>query len=661
MPFDLSSAVPVTTAPNPFADQPPAGGAPAGAAPAAAVAAAGAQAAPQAVAQPVAQPAGAGGFDLSSAVPVTAATQPTEPGNAASPGWWQRLQLPEQDPNSVENTIRRTLGAPAVGANPEFEKVANADSPFPDVMPVAPNALKNLASAAGSGIKYLLRGGEANIPKVAANIDAAAKAGTALSVGQTTGNRAVQAAESFLSKYPGSAGVMAKKGAAEASEIGSQVEKIADDLSPNATPFVAGRTIEKGLSGPGGFVDRFKQGMSHLYDQLDPFFRYSDGSSKAVKLPNTLDALKKLNPSIPGAPETSKFFKNAKLQGVTDAIESDVGSKQAFGERPNIKASNEMVKPAFRPADLQDMFEKAGGDNLPYEAVKKIRTLVGEQLEGSGLASDVPRSKWKSLYAALSKDLDSAAIATGDPAAAKAMQRANAFTRAGHQRIDGILDKIAKQDIPERLFNSAVNAEDMRSGATKVGTIMKSLTQGERDVVKSAFIRRMGTAAAGQQGAEGGAFSSQTFLTNWNKMSQQAKDVMFSSKDGNLRGALDAIAKTAENIKEGGKVFANPSGSGQIVAASSLASGIAGAATSGRLGAAATLLGTVPAANLTAKLLTNPRFVGWLARASKSAGPDLARQAVISLGKTMQGEPDDVQQDAQDYARAVAGGSTVPQ
>jgi hypothetical protein len=54
---------------------------------------------------------------------------------------------------------------------------------------------------------------------------------------------------------------------------------------------------------------------------------------------------------------------------------------------------------------------KVGG--IPYEALKKLRTLVGNEMADSGFASDVPRSKWKPLYAALSKDMAAAAQGAG--------------------------------------------------------------------------------------------------------------------------------------------------------------------------------------------------------------------------------------------------------
>ncbi|WP_162600759.1 hypothetical protein [Paraburkholderia sp. C35] len=638
--------------------------------------------------------------------------QPQPAGSSAtgeSPTILQRLGLPQADPNSVENTVRKVFGAPAVGANPEFEKVANADSPFADVMPTSPTLLRDLGRAVAAPVKYLLRGGDANAPAMQKVIDTFKEAGTAPSVGQATGKRVAQATESLLGKYPGGAGVMAKRGEEQASEFARKAEEIANRLSPSATPSVAGRAIEQGLSGPGGFVDRFKQGQKALYDKLDAYIK----PQTPVNVSSTAKALASMNEDISGAEALSKFFKNRKIQDIETALKADTAGtgagvlvvppnattaeargaashgllrKQAAEVRegqaplygrsaptrnPYTGKTGPSVRMAGRPSDVTIEPSNAatpsyaggktipipGGsptNQLPYEALKKLRTLVGDEISNGSLVSDVPRSKWKALYAALSSDLEGAAKATGNADAVKAMDRANAFSRAGHARIEDVLDKVAKQDLPEKVFKSAVNPADMEAGATKIQGIMKSLTNEERSVVKSAFIRRMGTASAGQQGAEGGLFSSQTFLTNWNKMSAAAKDVMFSSADGNLRKSLDAIAQTADRIKQGGKVLANPSGTGPVVAATGLISSVGTALGTGNLGVAGGLLASAAGANLTSKLMTNPRFVGWLARATKISNPELARQAVLSLGKTMQGEPDDVKDDAENYASAAA-------
>lgn len=480
-------------------------------------------------------------------------------------------------------------------------------------------------AAGAAATRNALRGSAENIPNMLDRMKTFQEAGsTTPSVGQVTGNRNSQALESLLSKTPGGAGKMAQRAEQQADEIGAQAAKIADGLSPSATPSVAGRTIEKGLSGPGGFVDRFKQGQTALYNKLDQFIK----PDSQVKVDRTKQALAAMNQDIPGAENLSRFFKNSKIQQIESALKADTGSTQSAGMT---------VKQA---------------DRLPYEAVKKLRTLVGDEISNNSLASDVPRSKWKALYAALSSDLDDAAKATGNPAAVKAMQRANTFSRAGYARIEDVLDKVAKQDIPEKVFKSAVNPADMQAGATKISSIMKSLTPVERDVVKSAYIRRMGLASAGQQGAEGEKFSTQTFLTNWNKMSPQAKSVMFSGQDGRLRVALDQIAKASESIKSGSRVFANPSGTSHAAAQIGLVSGVAGAIASGHLGVAAGLLGGAGGANLTARLMTYQPFVQWLAKTTKLS-PAAVPAALSSLERSMQSAPDDVKQDADRYAQAL--------
>jgi hypothetical protein len=557
---------------------------------------------------------------------------------------------PKADPNRVENAVRGFFGAPKVGENPGYEEALSADSPFPDVLPTSPTLLRDIGGALGQGARYLLRGAESNIPSIREAIDTFTKAGTTPSMGQATGGRVAQAAESLLGKYPGGAGVMARKGTSQASEIGRKVTSIADNLSPTATPSTAGRAIEKGLSGEGGFVDRFKRGQQHLYDQVDQFIP----AQTRVGVSNTARALASMNQDIGGAEALSRFFKNSKIQGIEGAFRADVS-----GTRPGVMriAPNAPTRPGGLPGygAGRDVAIPGGSptNQLPYEAVKKLRTLVGDEISNHSLVSDVPKSKWKALYASLSQDMDAAARATGNPAAARAMQRANQFSRGGYDRIGGILDKVSKQDIPEKIFESSVNPADMKAGASKIGAIMKSLNPAERDVVKSAFIRRMGVARAGVQNAEGDVFSPQTFLTNWANMSPQAKDVMFASADGELRRGLNAVAKTAERIKEGAQVFANPSGSGPAIAATGLISGAATAAATGNFGVATSMLGSAAAANLTSRLMTNPKFVNWLAKASAQRSPELARQTFLLLGKAMQGQPQDVKDDANRYAHSA--------
>lgn len=588
---------------------------------------------------------------------------------------WMKPAAPAEKPMTQEEydkgSFFQKVGGPKPGeTRSDFsKKVQSVDMPFPDILPggsMMANAvaregggLAGAASALGKGavnvgkevldtvgapVKYLLRGGESNLPAMRQNMSTFQAAGAQPSVGQATGGRTPQALESLLAKTPGAAGRMTSKATEQQAAIGGKVAGTADSLASDATPFVAGRTIEKGLQ---GFVTRFRAQQGELYGKLDQFIP----ATAPIRVENTQKALNALTEPIKGAEEVSKILANNKIVSINQALTRDLGGVP--GKEISILGAD--GNPISKVT--------VGGDptktELPYEAMKSLRSKVGELLSGNELIAEAPKAQLKRLYAALSDDLGAAAKATGNPDAIKAMDRANSYTKAGHDRIDAVLDKVQSRGLPEEIYKAATNLSDMQAGASKIGTIMKSLTPEERDVVKSAFIRRMGAAKPGVQNEAGDVFSSQTFLTQWNQMSPQAKAVMFSSKDNELRAGLDSIAETASRIKEGSKVFANPSGTGPATAQMGLAgaAGAAGvAAMTGHAAPAAALISGVAAANLSARLMTWPRFVTWLAKAAKLPDEQLAMRMpglINILRANMADAPDDVKQDADSYIQSV--------
>lgn len=546
----------------------------------------------------------------------------------------QMAAAPERQAASGATGGAASQTAEEAGAGPVGQAVAGVAGSLAPSVAVAGPAMAT---------KRLIRGSDENIPSMQERAKTFKEAGAANpSVGQVTGSRTAQAFESALSKMPGGAGVMTKAAEKEAAEIGAKATEIADKLSTTASPATAGRAIEKGISGPDGFISRFKAGQKALYDKLDQYLPQQAN----VDVSNTKKTLAAMNSDIEGAPELSKWFKNARIQGIESSLTSDISG----------------------PAGKNPVHAAGGGSPtgatnvLPYEAVKKLRSLVGSELENGGIASDVPRSKWKALYASLSQDLDGAAAATGNKDAVEAMNRANRFTRAGHARIDDVLDRvIGKDKVPEAIYKAATDTGNMQAGATKIASVMKSLVQGERDVVKSAFIRKMGQATAGNQDAEGSVFSTQTFLTNWNKISPQAKAVLFSGKDGETRAALDAIAKSAEMIKTGSKIFSNPSGTGQALTAigeiAGTASAVGGAIGTGHpITAAGILLGVgsgIGATNISARMMTNPNFVRWLAKSTKLSSGALP-SAITSLQRVHDKQDEGVKADIENYLDSVS-------
>lgn len=104
---------------------------------------------------------------------------------------------------------------------------------------------------------------------------------------------------------------------------------------------------------------------------------------------------------------------------------------------------------------------------------------------------------------------------------------------------------------------------------------------------------------------------------------------------------MDQVAKVAANLREGSQVFRNPSGTSQATNQAAAAGGLALAVVTGNMGAAGAIGSGMAGANLSARLLTNPRFVRWLARTTKMPAGAYG-SAVNSLAATAKetGDPD---------------------
>lgn len=435
----------------------------------------------------------------------------------------------------------------------------------------------------------LIRGGEAGRQRVADNLAAFREAGSSPTVGQATERPIIQGLETGLSQTPGATGRMLGTARNQADEIGQTVGGIAERLSPKAGAVEAGESVAKGLE---GFKAGVKAQQTNLYDKLDEFIP----KTAPIRIDRTKDALAALNTDIDGAPALSAMFKNSRIQGIENALQSDIKSgTTAYGAQASRKTME-----------------------MPYESIKKLRTLVGKEIDNATFVSDVPRDKWRALYAALSDDLGEAAVKAG-PEAEGAWRAANSFSRQMMTRLDE-LASIGGKDTPEQVFNAAMMGS--RDGDTILNRVVSSIPKENRKDLAAAVIQKMGRPTAGAQNDVGDAFSTASFLTNWNKLSPKAQQTLFGrTGDKNLLAELGNLAAVSSNIKEGSRYLANPSGSGAAIGRLLMGSGLAGSAFTGNLPALAGIAGTAGTANLLARLLTNPNVVEALGRSTQLSVP----------------------------------------
>lgn len=547
--------------------------------------------------------------------------------------------------------ISSGTGAAAAGTTREKGGGAAAQTVAGLLGAAAPSVI---ASGGAAALRGIMRGGEEGRQRTAQNIDTFENAGTTPTVGQATESRSGRLAETMLGKTPGSAGVMAKKAEDQSAQISGKVGDLADSLSKRTGATQAGTAIKQGVIADGGFRQYFKERQGALYDQLDQHIN----KGTRIDVTNTKNALAELNAEIPGAPNTSKFFQNAKIGGIQGALTAD--TETAAGPISQLGPIQKQLMAQLPPAERTAMANAMIDGKLPYEALKKLRTLVGTEMADSSIVSDVPRSKWTALYGALSKDLGAAAEEAG-PKATAAFERANSFTSAGMKRLE-TLDPILGTKDPEDIFRAATSG--MQEGATTIRAVMRSLPEPAQKQVAATVLKRLGIANAGKQDATGEVFSPETFLTNWNKIGADSKQALFSKYGPEFTKNLDDVAKVASNLRTGSKIFSNPSGTEAALTSRLGIAGILYGLIFGHPWTAAALAGGMAGAHVGSKyLMTNPEFVSWLAKSTQAPSGSLPA-LLTSLANTSKSWNERDRAAAQDYisaARAKAQSGSAQQ
>lgn len=465
-----------------------------------------------------------------------------------------------------------------------------------------------LGTGGAAAVRGLVRG--RNGDAMSQTIKDFESVGATPSVGQASGNRAIQGVESLLSGAPTSTGVMSRFAEKQAEDIGAGLGRMADNLSRNASGERAGRAIESGVQTFNNNVGAMRRALYWQADQFIP-------SNTPMPLSNTQQALGVLITPNPGAAATTGALVNPKIQQMAQNLS----------------------------ADLQ-----ANGGAIPYAAVKDLRSRIGEALSDYSLTPDSTTREYRKLYAALSQDLEQAAKGMGQDAE-RAAKRANNYTKYSSARLEQIERVVDKNGGPEKVFNAAM--QGTRDGGTTLHAVMQSLPPDGQKAVTAAVIKRMGMATPGAQDAAGDVFSAATFMTNWNRVSPEAKRALFDRYGPSFSKNMDQIARVANNIKQGSRVYANPSGTANKAAAYTYGASLVASMFDPTLISTGSLIVGGIGANGVARYLTDPRAVRWLAKATEMPRHALVVNARMLAQSANKAGDENMMQLAQDVENAI--------
>lgn len=428
----------------------------------------------------------------------------------------------------------------------------------------------------------------------AANLADFQAAGVPPSAGGVTGNRFIQGTEQALSRLPTSARTMQVRAAAQQQALGDELERIVSGVGKARTPFTAGRQIIRGVD---SFAGRVRGKGRQLFNAI-PMLKETP-----VRMDQTAAFIREDLEAFANDPELRSMVVSPKLEGILAAIQRHDGE-------------------------------------LTWGAVKRLRSAIGDQISDPRLISDASTGELKRLYGAISQDMGSAAEQTSQRAF-RSWQLANRFWRTAQDRID-LLEPIIRSDVAERAFAAAVSGS--RDGPTLLRALRGSIPKDQWGDFSAALLHRMGQANPGAQDALGEVFSPRTYLTNWNRLSSESKDVLFG-RGSILRMELDRLSRITASLRAV-ESMANPSGTaGQNVFMGLLQGqfgAVPGFAAGGTTGAVIGATGALGLPMGTAKLMTQPWFLRWLSKGVRIGVRDFNSMAthLARLGAIKSREPE---------------------
>jgi len=351
-------------------------------------------------------------------------------------------------------------------------------------------------------------------------------------------------------------------------DISSQIQGVVK--SDGGTYTQAGKEILKGAE---NIIEKSKLRDKQLYGKVDEFIP----AETPVSMDNTFKALQ-----------------DRKVQ-----ITSSVSGGKVAGYNKFI-------------TDIQNNI--AQGKQVPYDSLTALRSEVGTALQGK--LEPQERSALNKIYSGLTQDIKtniqrSDLDKIGKESALQAWEKANTSHRLRTRFIQENIQPLLDKGTPEEVYKYAT--QQSKIGGTRIGQIMRSLNDPQKDFIRSTLVKELGLAQKGSQGAEANIFDPQKFMAEYSVLKKNGTEkAIFTPEQVTAFNRLNKVVELTRNTEQAGK-------KNQLMQAIGLTS--LGVSTGG-----AGLIPAIGGGRITANLMVNPKFINWLAIASQSTPKELPKQ-----------------------------------
>lgn len=292
---------------------------------------------------------------------------------------------------------------------------------------------------------------------------------------------------------------------------------------------------------------------------FDAFYRTMQGAPPAP-MTNTLNVLSTLRGKYPNAPELQGLFSSPKLSRVWEALEPrqiQIPAKTS----PVVGSTGQPI--VTSPAQT---IQRGGVLSMPE--IRDLRSKFGEMLANPTFGPDsIPIGEIKRLYGGLTGDMMAAARTQG-PNAVATLQKAIARYGVRMRVIDRLKGLADPMTSAVSTFNAINRMAQVGTGGDpiRLRAVKDVMSKDSWDDFAASILRKMGRPLPGEPHIEGVPdFSVAQFGTNWHKLSEPAKELLFGpDKPGSPRAGVEQLVRVTDAMKAVARLN-NPSHSGEYV------------------------------------------------------------------------------------------------
>lgn len=387
-------------------------------------------------------------------------------------------------------------------------------------------------------------------------------------LGEVSSSNIVKRAQNVIKDVPLAGGIITRGEEKVSKGIETGLAKAGFDMSLEKA--VGGDAARQGLQ---NYITKGKQLFNNAFDEFDKKFV---PSNETLPLSATSNKI-------------SDIFQRAKTPEALDVYLG--GTEKGIIQK------------------ITDAIQSSPNGELSYGDAKLFRTAIGKKLEDYTIGSS-EKGVLRELYGSLSEDLRQK-VSSKSSQAVKAFDKLNSNYSKFITKLDDTVNKVINKGENTEIFNA------IRSGVAlpkKTAQIMQSLPQKNRDILRGSLIREMGIdrTMAGQ-----GEFNAARFAGKFKALDPKAQQALLIGlpKDvqNNFMKVVDAAGLSAKTALQGNASGTQRSGM--------LAATLAGGANPATAALTAKLIGS---SAITAKMMTSPKFIKWLANVPKQNPANLS-------------------------------------